>query len=113
LIESKKKRLDKQYVEKLKDFHSGLNSVPNANKIGVYKEMDANELRDIESICGGLLEKFDYKLTDKQMNSFSFKKIYFSFLANSYRSYLLKFYLLLPLSIKLYLKKRKTKTSKA
>ncbi len=113
LIESKKDRLDKQYIEKLKDFHSGLNSVPNTKKIGVYKEMEANELRAIESICGDLLEKFDYELTEKQAYSFSLKKIYFSFLAKCYRAYLLKFYLLLPLSIKLYLKKRKLKTSKA
>lgn len=113
LIESKKERLDKQYVEKLKDFHSGLNSVPNTKKIGVYKEMDANELRAIESICGDLLEKFDYELTEKQKSSFSFKKIYFSFLAKCYRAYSLKLYFLLPLSIKLYLKKRKLKSSKA
>ena len=109
LIESKKERLDKQYVEKLKDFHSGLNSVPNTKKIGVYKEMDASELRDIESICGDLLEKFDYELTEKQKNSFSFKKIYFSFLAKCYRAYLLKFYLLLPLSTKVYIKNIRSK----
>ncbi len=109
LIESKKERMQKQYVEKLKDFHSGLNSVPNTKKIGVYKEMEANELRAIESICGDLLEKFDYDLTEKQENSFSLKKIYFSFLAKCYRTYLLKFYFKLPLIIKLHLKKIRRK----
>lgn len=109
LIDSKKERLDKQFVEKLKDFHSGLNSVPNTKKIGVYKEMDARELQEIESICGDLLVKFDYELTEKQVKSFSFKKIYFSFLAKCYRAYLLKSYLLLPLSIKVYIKKIRRK----
>jgi hypothetical protein len=105
LIESKKERLDKNYVEKLKDFHSGLNSVPNTKKIGVYKDMDAKELREIESICGDLLEKFDYELTEKQVNSFSFKKVYFSFLAKCYRAYLLKIYFSIPFSIKVFIKK--------
>lgn len=109
LIESKKERLDKQYVEKLKDFHSGLNSVPNTKKVGVYKEMDASELRDIESICGDLLEKFDYELIEKQKNSLSFKKIYFSFLAKCYRAYLLKIYFSIPLSTKVFIKKLRRK----
>ena len=109
LIDSKKERLNKQYVEKLKDFHSGLNSVPNTKKIGVYKDMDANELRVIESICGKLLENFDYTLTEEQVNNFSIKKLYYSFLAKCYRAYLLKYYLKIPLSIKVFIKKLRSK----
>lgn len=109
LMESKRERLDKQFVEKLKDFHSGLNSVPNTKKIGVYKEIDTNELRSIESICGDLIIKFDYELTDKQENSFSFKKIYFSVLAKCYRVYLLKLYFVIPLSLKVFIRKLRRK----
>jgi hypothetical protein len=103
-IEDKKYKLDKDYVEKLKDFHSGLNGLPNSNKIGIYKKTPSFELSEIESICGSLLRKFDYPVSLSKSKYMPLKRMYYLFLAKCYRAYLLKFYLKIPLFIKVFIK---------
>lgn len=103
-VEDKKYKLDKDYIAKLKDFHSGLNGLPNSNKIGIYKISPSFELNEIESICGSLLRKFEYPVSFSKSKHMPLKRVYYSFLAKCYRAYLLKFYLKIPLFIKVFIK---------
>lgn len=106
-LEQKTNDVDPQFLNHLKDFHSGLSAKPNIEKIGQYKsKLNASTLNDVEFICGKLLSQFGYELM--QNNSKTIPVItrnYYCFLAKCYRAYLLKFYFKIPLTIKLLIKK--------
>ena len=109
-LEAKKRDVSPLFIEHLRDFHSGLSQKPNTNKIGQYNSrLDTRLLSQIERICGETLQKLGYSLSDTKTRKFSFKQMYFQFLALCYRRYLLQFYYHIPLWLKLSVKKWRTK----
>ena len=111
LIEAKKDRLDPKFVEHLLKFHSGLSRPSSTDKIEQYKKnLSQKEIEFIESICKNELTHFGYKLTTKDNNTTPISGIYYKILAKAYRNWLLKCYLLIPLSIKLFIKRKRRKT---
>lgn len=112
LLENKKNDLNADFLNRLKQFHSGLSQKPNTNKIGQYKKALVPEvIADIESICGVNLEKLGYETNSDSVQINTFKRMYYTFLAKCYRRYLLKVYLHIPLWLKLKIKMLRKKKS--
>lgn len=109
LVEVKKNQLDPAFYEKLLLFHEGLSEKPNTNKIGQYKQFDTKTIAQLEAICEKELDLFGYKRSRLKTKTFILKKLFFQFLSKCYRSYLLKFYLAVPLEIKLVIRRLKKK----
>lgn len=110
LIEAKRNLLDPKFVEHLLKFHSGLNKPSSTDKIEQYKKnLSQKEIELIENICNKELIQFGYHLTTNHKFSAPILSIYYRFLAKAYRNWLLKCYLLIPLSIKLFIKRKRRK----
>jgi len=114
LIAAKEKDLNPRFVKHLKDFHSGLDQVPNTSKIGQYKQLDAAIVSSVESICHQQLAFFGYIESNENITkNTSINSLFYCLLAKMYRKNLLAFYYKIPVSWKLRRKKSITKSWQA
>ena len=105
-LDAKAADVDPNFIQHLRDFHSGLSQKPNTNKIGQYiTELDNSLLEQIEQLCGESLKKMGYNLSTNKHHSNFLIQWYYKILAICYRRYLLHFYYFIPLYIKLLIKK--------
>lgn len=112
ILVEKNHLLDSVLINQIKDFHSGLTSKPNKNKIAQYKKLPLKILSEINGLCRDELQYFGYIIDTEYKVVPIFKRILFSLLAKCYRQWLLNLYLLFPLSIKIFFKKLRKKISK-
>jgi hypothetical protein len=109
-IAESKEGVAPEFIEKLVDFHSGLFQKPDISKIGQYKtKLDPKTLSGIEAMNSGLFEQFGYTNEINQPKLPRLTGIFFHLLAYLYRDGLLNFYLRIPFSVKLWIKKIKGK----
>ncbi len=107
-INIQKDKIDDSYLNYLKDFQSSLFQKVNKEKISLQDNEIDDELNDkIVTLTKPLLEKFGYDTTLKNQITVNFSindylQIIKSYL---YRPLLIQFYLAIPISIKLIIKK--------
>jgi hypothetical protein len=103
--------VDEDFLKRHKVFHSGLFQKPNTKKIGQYKNiLDEKVLAAVQYQNSVLLPKFGYDIqpTNAKFSIFSLK--WHALRAWCYRTGLLQFYYLIPLRIKLLIKKVRRKS---
>lgn len=110
LLSAKESDLNPSFVKHLKDFHSGLDQLPNTSKIGQYKQLDTSVLENVEAICRNELIHFGYLEDKNQKSKVVFGRTFYCLLANLYRKQLLAFYKHIPLQFKLWRKKKNQKS---
>lgn len=105
-------KLEKQHVDHLKDFHSGLFTSINTDKVALKdNEIDETVNNKIITLTGPLLKELGYELNSTGEGKLSINDRFQVWKAYLYRPLLIRFYLHIPLSIKLMIKKiRKKKT---
>ena len=109
-ISSKKNQLDSTFLTDLNEFHSGLKEPPNPLKIGQFKSrLDTKVISSLNSICYDELIEFGYENFQEKPRINWIKKLYFKVLSKIYRRYLLQFYYLLPLNLKLRIRRLRNK----
>jgi hypothetical protein len=105
-LDRKKNEVDRDFLKRLQNFHSGLSQRPNTNKIGQYKNvLDPETICLIETICGEKLVQFGYQVETTSFKKTSLVIEYYKVLAKCYRRSLLTIYFHIPLSMKLFIKK--------
>jgi hypothetical protein len=105
-IAESKEGVSPQFIEKLLDFHSGLFQKPDTSKIGQYKtKLDNLTLSGIEAMNKDLFDLFGYNRDIESPRISRFQQWIFHILAYCYRDGLLNFYYLLPLKLKIWIKK--------
>jgi hypothetical protein len=105
-ISESKGGVDPQFIERLLDFHSGLFQKPDASKIGQYKtKLDSGTLSGIEAMNKDLFDQFGYSREIESPRISKLQQLIFHLLAYCYRDGLLNLYLLIPLRLKLWIKK--------
>ena len=105
-------KLEKQHVDHLKDFHSGLFTGINTDKVALQDhEIDETVNSKIIALTGPLLKELGYELDSKGKGKLSLNDRFQVVKAYLYRPWLIRFYLHIPLSIKLLIKKIRKKKS--
>jgi hypothetical protein len=105
-LDKKKNDVDRDFLKRLQNFHSGLSQRPNTNKIEQYKNvLDLETIGLIETICGENLVQFGYQVETTSFKKTSLVIEYYKILAKCYRRNLLTIYFHIPLSMKLCIKK--------
>ena len=94
-------------------FHEGLSQKPNTKKIGQYTSLAPKTLIKIEAICRPDLTQFGYKESQDHPKINFIQKYFYRGLSKAYRNYLLSIYYRIPLPVKLFIRKFKTKTTEA
>jgi hypothetical protein len=106
LITESERKVNQDFVERLLDFHSGLFQKPDTSKIGQYKtKLDNLTLSGIEAMNKDLFDLFGYNRDIESPRISRFQQWIFHILAYCYRDGLLNFYYLLPLKLKIWIKK--------
>lgn len=105
-------KLEKQHVDHLKDFHSGLFMSINTDKVALRdNEIDETVNNKIITLTGPLLKELGYELNGSGEGILSLNDRFQIVKAYLYRPLLIRFYLHIPLSIKLMIKKIRKKKS--
>lgn len=103
-------KLEKQHVDHLKDFHSGLFTSINTDKVALRdNEIDETVNNKIIALTGPLLKELGYELNGSGEGKLSINDRFQILKAYLYRPLLIRFYLHIPLSIKLLIKKIRKK----
>ena len=106
-LEIQKNKINEAHLSHLKDFHSGLFTKINTEKIGLNEnEIDETINNKIIKITKPLLKEFGYKISSKT-NQLNINDYFQIMKARLYRPLLIQFYLHIPLSIKLIIKRLK------
>ena len=111
-LNEKKDDVDAGFLKHLKEFHSGLNSIPSKDKIGQYVSLDPEILKQINWICRDEFKQFEYENYSNQSKPPIITRFYYSILSKCYRKWLLNAYRSVPLIFKLWIKKRRKKFNK-
>jgi hypothetical protein len=107
-------KLEKQHVAHLKDFHSGLFTSINTDKVGLLEdEIDETINNKIIKLTGPLLKELGYELNSTGEGKLNLSDRIQVLKAYLYRPWLIRFYLHIPLSIKLMIKKIRKKKAVA
>jgi len=105
-LEIQKNKINKEHVDYLKDFHSGLFTKINTEKISLKEnEIDETVNNKIIHLCSDLLKEFKYDINSTgngKLNVNDYLQILKAYL---YRPLLIRMYLHIPLGIKLVIKK--------
>jgi hypothetical protein len=103
-----KDKIDQKHFNYLKDFQSSLFHKVNKEKISLHDDEIDNVLNDkIVKLTKPLLDKFGYDSVSKHRTAVHFTLYdYWQIIkAHLYRPWLIQFYLVIPISIKLIIKK--------
>lgn len=106
-LEAKKEEIGEEFYSKVKDFHSGMREPVSTDKIGKWKgEIDQVTAGKIATLCGSTARRFGYDL------SLPYPPVPLSFTdhlrvlhAQWKRFYFLRFYMWLPVAVKLLIKR--------
>lgn len=109
-LSHQEKKLERQHVDHLKDFHSGLFTSINTDKVALRdNEIDETVNNKIIALTGPLLKELGYELNGSGEGKLSLNDRFQVLKAYLYRPLLIRFYLHIPLSIKLMIKKIRKK----
>ncbi|MEY4572391.1 MAG: hypothetical protein RLZ10_1630 [Bacteroidota bacterium] len=111
-LDKKQPDVETKFLEHLKDFHSGLNSLPSKDKIGQYRSLNHEMLKKINWICRTEFNQFKYENYSNQSKPSIIERYFYWILSKCYRKWLLNLYRSIPLIIKLWIKKSRKKINK-
>ena len=112
-LELRKEKVDPEHIKYLGKFQESLYKGITSKKIGVYKNTLTEKIQSkIVLINRSLFDLFGYEYTKNNEGKITLIDRWQIFKAYMYRPILLKFYYLIPFSIKLFIKKiRKQKST--
>ncbi|GIV26784.1 MAG: hypothetical protein KatS3mg027_0598 [Bacteroidia bacterium] len=111
-IELKRPLVGEEYYKRTLDFHSGLLKPISTEKIGIWKkELTPLQLQKIATICGKTASYLGYDLSENGTTSLTFNDKFQLLKARLKRYWFLKFYLKLPLGLKVFIKKVRGKNT--
>ncbi len=109
-IELKRPIIGEEFYQKTLDFHSGILKPISKDKIGLWKnELNTIQLQKIATICGDTAKHLGYDLYEYGTAKLNLLDIWQLLHAKLRRYWFLKMYLIIPISIKILIKKIRKK----